>query len=347
MLISIIIPVYNAEKYIQECVDSVLSQTYQNIELLLINDGSTDNTASILDTFPEKDQRVRVFHKENGGTHTARNLGLDNAFGEYVMFMDPDDWLSLDTVERLVEKINQYDLDEIRFNYIREFKNASLKKENKFLKESLYERQDCKKLFRQTIGLIDNELKNPENLNFLASVCFAAYRKSIITQNNIRFFNIRQIGTFSDGLFNIEFSRHLEKFLFIDEGFYHYRKTNTSSATKNYRENFMAKQAVLFDKIYELIKDESQDILTAYYNRISIGTMELCLNALKQNAKLAKKYKEIKAILKDPLHIKALKKLRLSFLPLKWKIYFSLIKIRFTPGVYFMSAVVLKLMNRG
>ncbi|MBQ2890573.1 MAG: glycosyltransferase [Clostridia bacterium] len=347
MLISIIIPVYNAEDYIEECVKSVLSQTYKDIELLLINDGSTDKTGEMLDLFPEKDERVRVFHKENGGTHTARNLGLDNAKGEYVMFMDPDDWLSLDTVERLAEKIKEYDLDEIRFNYIREFKDVSLKKENKFLKESLYSGDECRELFRQTVGLIDGELRNPENLNFLASVCFGAYRKSIIKENNIQFFNIREIGTFSDGLFNIEFSKHLKKFLFLDEGFYHYRKTNTSSATKNYRENFMKKQALLFDKIYELIKDEKEDVLSAYYNRIAIGTMELCLNALKQKGKTSKKYREIKEVLKDELHIKALKKLKISLLPLKWKVYFSLIKMRSALGVYFMSAVILKLMNRG
>ncbi len=347
MLISIIIPVYNAQEYIEECVKSVLSQTYKDIELLLINDGSTDKTGEMLDLFPEKDERVRVFHKENGGTHTARNLGLDNAKGEYVMFMDPDDWLSLDTVEKLTEKIKEYDLDEIRFNYIREFKDVSLKKENKFLKESLYSNDECRELFRQTVGLVDGELRNPENLNFLASVCFGAYRKSIITENNIRFFNIREIGTFSDGLFNIEFSKHLKKFLFLDEGFYHYRKTNTSSATKNYRENFMKKQALLFDKIYELIKNDGEDVLNAYYNRIAIGTMELSLNALKQKGKATKKYKEIKEVLKDELHIKALKQLKISFLPLKWKVYFSLMKMRSALGVYFMSAVILKLMNRG
>ena len=248
---------------------------------------------------------------------------------------------------RLMRKIKEYDLDEIRFNYIREFKDVSLKKENKFLKESVYSGDECREIYRQTVGLIDGELRSPENLNFLASVCFGAYRKSIILENNIQFFNIREIGTFSDGLFNIEFSKHLKKFLFLDEGFYHYRKTNTSSATKNYRENFMKKQALLFDKIYELIKDEKEDVLSAYYNRIAIGTMELSLNALKQKGKTSKKYTEIKEVLKDELHIKALKKLKISLLPLKWKIYFSLIKMRFTFGVYFMSAVILKLMNRG
>ncbi len=348
MLVSIIIPIYNAEEYIEECVGSVLNQTYTNIELLLINDGSTDNTGKMLAAFAEKDSRVRVFHKENGGTHTARNLGLDNSKGEYVMFMDPDDWLDLNTIQYLVEKIRENNLDYVRFNYIREFAGASLKKKNTFLEEKVYQNDECKTIFRQTVGLVGKELKSPENLNFLASVCFGIYKKSIISQYNIRFFNIRKLGTFSDGLFNIEFFRYIRSFLFVDKGFYHYRKTNIQSATRSYRRVFLRKQNLLFEKIYNIIKDSDvSDIFTAYYNRIAMGTMELCLNAINGRGSFATQFKEIKEILKDELHKKAFKNFSISTLPLTWKVYFLLMKIRFTTGVYFMTAVIRKIMNRG
>ncbi len=348
MLVSIIIPIYNAAEYIEECVDSVLNQTYKNIELLLINDGSTDNTGKKIDELSRKDDRIRVFHKENGGTHTARNLGIDKSGGQYLMFMDPDDWLDLDTVECLIEKINQNDLDYVRFNYVREFAGTSLKKRNTFLEEKVYQNDECKKIFRQTVGLVGAELKNPENLNFLASVCFGIYKKSIILEHNIRFFNIRKLGTFSDGLFNIEFFSHIKSFLFVDEGFYHYRKTNTQSATKSYRKDFLKKQGLLFEKIYNLLEgSDMPDIFTAYYNRIAIGTMELCLNAIKGEGFFITKYKEIKEVLKDELHKKAFKNFSISPLPLMWKVYFVLMKMRFTMGVYFMSAVIRKIMNRG
>lgn len=98
--ISVIVPVYNAEKYLNRCIDSILAQTYTDFELLLIDDGSTDNSGKICDEYAEKDTRIRVFHKENGGASSARNVGLDNACGEWIAFADSDDyvfpeWLSI------------------------------------------------------------------------------------------------------------------------------------------------------------------------------------------------------------------------------------------------------------
>ena len=92
-MISVIVPVYNAEKYLHRCIDSILAQTFTDFELLLINDGSKDNSGAICDEYAAKDSRVRVFHKENGGASSARNLGLDNAKGEWITFVDSDDTL--------------------------------------------------------------------------------------------------------------------------------------------------------------------------------------------------------------------------------------------------------------
>lgn len=91
--ISVIVPVYKAEAYLHRCVDSILAQTFQNFEVLLIDDGSPDNSGKICDEYAKKDSRVRVFHKENGGVCSARNVGLDNATGEYIAFVDSDDWV--------------------------------------------------------------------------------------------------------------------------------------------------------------------------------------------------------------------------------------------------------------
>ena len=91
--ISVIVPVYNAEKYLHRCIDSILSQTFTDFELLLIDDGSKDGSGAICDEYAAKDNRVRVFHKENGGVSSARNLGLDNACGEWVTFVDADDYV--------------------------------------------------------------------------------------------------------------------------------------------------------------------------------------------------------------------------------------------------------------
>lgn len=100
-LISVIVPVYNVEKYLKRCLDSIRKQTYSNIEILLIDDGSTDQSGRICDDFAKLDSRVRVFHKENGGVSTARNLGIEQAKGEYITFVDSDDYVDSDYIEYL------------------------------------------------------------------------------------------------------------------------------------------------------------------------------------------------------------------------------------------------------
>ena len=95
-MISVIVPVYNSEKRLHKCIDSILGQTYTNFELLLINDGSTDTSGDICEEFAEKDERIKVFHKKNGGASSARNIGIDNAKGEYICFVDSDDYVSDD-----------------------------------------------------------------------------------------------------------------------------------------------------------------------------------------------------------------------------------------------------------
>ena len=102
-MVSVIIPVYNAEKYLHRCIDSILAQTYTDFELLLINDGSNDGSGMICDAYAAKDSRVRVFHKENGGVSSARNIGIDNAAGVYISFVDADDELLLNALEKMTE----------------------------------------------------------------------------------------------------------------------------------------------------------------------------------------------------------------------------------------------------
>lgn len=109
-MISVIVPVYNAEKYLHRCVDSILAQTYSDFELLLIDDGSKDSSGEICDEYAQKDTRVRVFHKENGGVSSARNLGLDNARGEWVTFVDSDDWIDSHFLEMFSAQISNVDI---------------------------------------------------------------------------------------------------------------------------------------------------------------------------------------------------------------------------------------------
>lgn len=108
-MISIIIPVYNSEKYLEKCLDSVLAQTFTDFEVLLINDGSADESGNICDDYAQKDSRIRVFHKHNGGVSAARNLGLNNAKGEWICFMDSDDYLDANYLKALLDSVKNND----------------------------------------------------------------------------------------------------------------------------------------------------------------------------------------------------------------------------------------------
>jgi len=124
--ISIIVPVFNVEKYLRKCVDSIIQQSYTDWELLLVDDGSTDTSSQICDEYSEKDSRIRTIHVSNGGVSKARNIALDNAKGEWIMFVDADDWLHPDCLMTCTEEVFTNDLDMLQFSAVRvdEHKNV-------------------------------------------------------------------------------------------------------------------------------------------------------------------------------------------------------------------------------
>lgn len=124
-MISIIIPVYNVEFFLRGCLNSVIAQTEQDLEILLIDDGSTDSSGAICDEYRQKDNRIRVFHTENRGVAAARNLGLDEASGDYVGFVDSDDWIEPNMYELMLRSINESDADICVCSYTTEHKNSS------------------------------------------------------------------------------------------------------------------------------------------------------------------------------------------------------------------------------
>lgn len=124
-LLSVIVPVYNVEQYLHQCVDSIIGQTYKNLEIILVNDGSTDGSGAICDEYATKDSRVRVIHKENGGLSSARNIAMEVMKGDFVSFVDSDDWLDLGAYETLVECLLDTGADVIQFGYVDEYEGQN------------------------------------------------------------------------------------------------------------------------------------------------------------------------------------------------------------------------------
>lgn len=144
--ISVIIPVYNTERYLRRCLYSVIGQTYTNIEVFLIDDGSTDNSGIICDEISAKDLWIKVIHKENGGQASARNLGLSSMTGEFVAFVDSDDWLDLETYEYAMNIIYDYRADAVLYDCLKTSdENDILSHEKENL--SVYHGKDCLQYF--------------------------------------------------------------------------------------------------------------------------------------------------------------------------------------------------------
>ena len=137
--ISVIVPIYKSEEYLDKCVNSLLTQTYENLEIILVDDGSPDGCGKKCDFYAKFDKRILVIHQKNGGAAVARNTGLNLASGEYVYFMDSDDWLELNAFEIIAQKITSTQVDILRFNYVREYENYSQPKKNVLLKSIVYE----------------------------------------------------------------------------------------------------------------------------------------------------------------------------------------------------------------
>lgn len=174
--ISIIIPIYNIERYLRQCIDSILAQTFTDYELLLIDDGSTDGCPTICDEYTEKDNRIRVFHKKNGGITSARNCGVDNANGEWIMHIDSDDWVEPTYVEELYNAAINNKADIAICGFYFAYEDGRLIREHPTLwdnnkEESLH--RYISSVWTTTWGSIhkssiykDNGVRSPKNINF-------------------------------------------------------------------------------------------------------------------------------------------------------------------------------------
>lgn len=215
--VSIIVPVYNASKTIRRCVDSILHQSYSNLEIILIDDGSIDNSLSICKDISKVDNRVKVFSQENSGVAVARNRGIDNSTGEWLMFIDSDDWIELNTVQDILELIKYKRASYGVYSFSNEY--FSLRK-TLCVDDSCYTPYDL--LFQFQF------INNLEAI--ICSVCNKVYSRSIIVDNNIRFDQGIKFG--EDFIFNSKIIPYAEKIVTSSKPFYHYDCTIEDSGVK-------------------------------------------------------------------------------------------------------------------
>lgn len=251
-LVSVIIPIYNSEKYLKECLDSVLNQTYDNLEIILINDASPDSSDLICEEYCKKDKRV--FYKclkSNSGVSAARNMGLDVSTGEYIVFLDSDDYIMQDFIMNAVNKIK--DIDSVL--YIGGFTLFDKNGERVFRQKQ--EKHYTGKELLSSIG-------KDYHSEWIGIIGSKVYKKSIIEKNRLKFDNSLDFG--EDACFNFEYISHVETIVFDNNSSYYYRVTGNSSLGSKFRENIYDIHKRVFSLKADVMRKLGcdQEIINAY-----------------------------------------------------------------------------------
>ncbi len=348
MKISIIVPVYNAQLYIEKCLDSLIAQTYSNIEIICIDGGSEDHSVDILRRYAVKDKRIIVIQKCNEGVSLSRNCGLSKAIGDYVMFVDADDWIDEHSCEKAMKEIKKTDADVVMWSYVREFADSSQPK--KIFEETYFcydEEQVRQKLHRRFIGLLKEELKYVENADALCPVWGKLYKRQLLQDHQISFIDIREIGTYEDGMFNLETFYYAKKVTYMQEYFYHYRKNNVSSITSQYKEGLFTQWLRLFNRMELYISEKKlpDEYRVALNNRICLSVLGQGLNLLESREGFWEKYHKLKEIIRCPRYREAYKQFSLKYFSVHWKLFYGFAKYGITIGVYALLICVKKLIG--
>lgn len=314
--VSIIVPVYNVENYISHCIESLINQTYKNIEIILIDDGSTDLSGKICDDYAKKDTRVNVIHKENSGVSSTRNLGVKLSTGYYIMFVDSDDYVKKDFVKKMVSNIHNNDMCVCGYieQYINKSKNFKLCEEYSIIHN------------QKAIDLIFIDQ------SFGGYLWNKIFLSEIIKKNGLEFNS--KVHMCEDVLFVIQYLVNCNKVKCIFDELYFYKMRKSSMVwnikSKKYQSMFLA-----YDKMIKILKENNIDdfncrfelLIFTFKNKIKISKLD---NTIDFNF-----YNEFKKCIKDK---NISKKMRLKLIIYRYfnvvyQIYMSIKKHRY--GQYF------------
>ena len=330
-LISIIIPVYNVEKYLADCLDSLVNQTMSDIEIICVNDGSKDNSLAILEDYAKREKRIVLLNQPNSGVSVARNNALKQVRGEYYMFVDSDDWIDANACEVAYNCAIKENADCLMFSYVKEFGSHSIVNHLFEKKYIVWNADEVKKNFhRRLFGPIGKELAKPQDMDIIVTPCMQLFRTD--KYSRIPFIDIHEVGTFEDGLYQMEVYNDCDRFVYIDRPFYHYLKTNDGSITTRYKADLSEKFQHLWHIIENNIEKYSlgKEYQEALSNRVALSMIGLGLNEIKAQRGFAKSVLGGGNLLNISRIKESVKLLDISCMPIPWKVFFYLCKKRLT-----------------
>ena len=256
-LVSIIIPVYNVEKFLDRCLTSVVNQTYENIEIILVDDGSPDNCPKLCDEWAKKDNRIKVIHKKNGGLSDARNKGLAKATGQYVLFIDSDDWVSINMVEKMTEAMENYDADMVICQFINIYPDGQMMRRKTKYGTQVFSAEEATELL-----LEDKQITN--------HVWRKLYKKELLPDN------LFPVGLNYEDIYVMPDLFHAcNKIVSIDEAYYYYLQNPNGIVRSMTKENILSRQQARqyscsqIEKYFPDLKDKVEALRKRANNHIA------------------------------------------------------------------------------
>jgi len=280
--VSIIVPVYNKKNYLSRCIESLINQTKKEIQIILVDDGSTDGSYNLLVQYASKDNRIQVVKKQNGGLSSARNWGVRFAKGKYVGFVDADDWVEPDMYELLFEKATLDDIDIIMCSYFFEYEDRTIidKRLENFMIDIVLDNDINKKT------VVPNILE----MKIDTGVCLRMYKREFMEKNKL-YFN-ESLKMSEDYPFNIYAHIKASKTMFLNIPLYHYDQTDVKSMTYTLREDSIFQTLELYKLIYNIILKELKQPIKELDNWLYTFMRHLINLCVKDKTKTLKEKKQ-------------------------------------------------------
>lgn len=282
--VSIIVPIYNTEEYLPRCLDSIMNQTYRDFELILVNDGSTDNSVEVCKKYWKENSNVVLINKENGGLGSARNAGLDRAVGKYIFFVDSDDYIEPECLEKAINTMKTEKADICSFGMIKEYSDSSLNEEIHFYPYKI-SIENGKENLVFIIRYLLNYRIGWESWNRI-------FKASIIKENGLRYSNERKVFA-EDLLFALKYYLYVKKHVTINECLYHYTQREGSLMKKIKSDHLFNQIEALCDDIYDFYKQKNKILFTANFSIIKYHLYEWHTRIFDDGKKLPLKAKAV------------------------------------------------------
>lgn len=327
-LISVIVPIYNVEKYLCQCLDSLTDQTYKNIEVIMVDDGSPDNCGAICNEYAERYSNFIAVHKENAGLGMARNTGLENAHGQYVIFIDSDDYISDSLIEELYKELKLYQVDVC----ISGFECTVEGQRNVQYESKCYPGEKARtELLPRMIGSLPDKKDSVE-----MSVCGVLYKMEPVREHNILFPSERELIS-EDLIFNIEYMQHANGACLSSAVGYYYN-INPSSLTRSYRKDFYNRVKRFYLEVERRLLELNYDNIANQRNkRMFFVNVKSCISQEANSNNdfgIKQRLSNIKSICGDSVLQEAIRQYPVNKLGFAQKTYLFLVKHKCALALY-------------